>query len=238
MLKRALVSVLITALLTSTSLACSFLRDGGGADGSKVTFHADDGFALSGRVFGQGPKGVILSHAFPTDQSSWFGFAKTLANNGYQALTFDFRGYGDSQGKRDIAAIDRDVRGAIRFMQLKRHVRSVVLVGASMGGTASLIAAGTASVRGVICLSAPETFMGLDAMPGLASIAAPKLFLASSRDPAGAAASAQDMFKRSLDPASDIRLVAGSRHGTDMLDGREGEEVRGLVKRFLARVSS
>src|SRR3989337_802453 len=61
-----------------------------------VTFQTEDGVTLSGTLFGQGGSGVVLSHMFPTDQTSWHAFANTLAGNGYLALAYDFRGYGKS----------------------------------------------------------------------------------------------------------------------------------------------
>ena len=69
----------------------------------EVTFLTEDGIELNGNVFGQGKKWVILSHMYPTDQTSWFDFAQDLAQDGYIELTIDFRVYGKSKGdKEDI----------------------------------------------------------------------------------------------------------------------------------------
>jgi predicted alpha/beta hydrolase len=38
-----------------------------------------------------------------------YDYARKLADDGYVALTFDFRGYGESGGSRQIDRIDRDV---------------------------------------------------------------------------------------------------------------------------------
>ena len=78
-----------------------------------VTFPSTDGLELSGRLFGEGDVAVILAHMFPADQGSWQNFARELAEEGYMALTFDFRGYGSSQGPREIDQIDKDVEGAL-----------------------------------------------------------------------------------------------------------------------------
>ena len=119
-----------------------------------VTFESRDGVVLEGRLFGDGSTAVVLSHMRPDDQRSWFAFANRLADQGYLVLTYDFRGYcpggdgGCSQGDLQVSAIWQDVLGAMDFVR-SEGATSVALVGASMGGTASLVAAGLATRRGV-----------------------------------------------------------------------------------------
>lgn len=208
---------------------------GGGGPRSTASFRTEDGFRLSGRIFGAGPRTVVLAHMFPADQTSWFGFAGDLANSGYQVLTFDFRGYGGSQGRTDVAVIDRDVRAAVRYMAGSRRAARVVLVGASMGGTASLAAAAGARVDGVATLSAPERFMGLDASDAVQRVVSPKLFVAARGDAPGAAAAAT-LFRLAAEPRR-LEIVAGDEHGMGLLDGRRAKEVQALVKGFIAEAS-
>ena len=42
--------------------------------------------------------------------------AETLVVGGFPALTLNFRGYGESEGSRDIELIDRDVEAAIDYL--------------------------------------------------------------------------------------------------------------------------
>src|SRR6266508_4432081 len=140
------------------------------AASTAVSFRSPDGVKLAGRVFGDGQVGVVLAHMFPADQTSWWAFARLLAPKGFTVLTFDFRGYcpggvsGCSEGQRDVAAMWQDVLGAVDFMMARGLVR-VMLVGASMGGTASLIAAAQTDVPvvAIVALSAPQSFEGLTA---------------------------------------------------------------------------
>ena len=94
------------------------------AGSTAVSFDSADGVHLEGRLFGRGNSiGVVLSHMLPADQSSWWDFAQILADSGYLALTFDFRGYcpggnaGCSKGERDISRIWQDVLGAVDFIR-------------------------------------------------------------------------------------------------------------------------
>ena len=126
--------------------------------GSIVRFSTDDGIELTGEFRGNGGMGIALAHAFPEDRASWADFADFLEGKGYLTLTFDFRGYGDSAGTRNIPEMWRDVTAAASRLRA-RGAQSIMLIGASMGGTASLIAASRTDVNGVITLSAPTMFM-------------------------------------------------------------------------------
>jgi pimeloyl-ACP methyl ester carboxylesterase len=207
--------------------------DGGEpSPGQPLRFITDDGIELAGEIRGPGAAGVVLAHAFPTDRSSWSGFAEFLRGKGYLTLAFDFRGYGDSEGVRDVPEIWRDVLAAVSTLR-EQGAGRVVLLGASMGGTASLVAASQAEVDGVVTLSAPTTFMGLEASAEvLAGVDEPKLFIAAEGD-ASAPDSAQSLYELSSG-AKRVEIVTGEEHGADLLEGGRAEVVRNLVLQFLA----
>ena len=200
------------------------------AGGKALTFPTEDGLVLSGTSFGAGVTGVVLAHMYPADQSGWFSFAQRLGGQGYQALTFDFRGYGESEGEKDIGNLDRDVEAAVAEIQALGAER-LVLIGASMGGTAGLIAAASepvwpgfgegAGAAGVVTLSAPLAFRGLDARAALPDVRVPVLLLAAEGDQS-AVPDAQAMAAQ-LGGRSEVVVLSGDRHGTDLLSGPEGE---------------
>jgi esterase/lipase len=210
------------------------------AASTAVSFRSSDGLKLAGRVFGDGRVGVVLAHMFPADQTSWWAFARVLAPRGFTVLTFDFRGYcpggvaGCSEGQRDVAAMWQDVLGAVDFMMARGIVR-VMLVGASIGGTASLIAAAQPGVQvvAIVALSAPQSFEGLTAdRTVLGSVTAAKLFVAGNADPTGAATSAEAMFEESAPPKK-VEIVTSSDHGTDLLTGNQSGRVQTLIMGYL-----
>jgi esterase/lipase len=214
------------------------------AASTAVSFRSPDGVKLAGRVFGDGQVGVVLAHMFPADQTSWWAFARVLAPQGFTVLTFDFRGYcpggvaGCSEGQRDVAAMWQDVLGAVDFMMARGLVR-VMLVGASMGGTASLIAAAQPGmpVVAIVALSAPQSFEGLTAdRTVLGNVTAAKLFLAGNSDPTGAAAAAQAMYEESP-PPKQVEIFTSSDHGTDLLTGNQSGRVQTLIIGYLEQHS-
>jgi|SRR5919108_2781277 pimeloyl-ACP methyl ester carboxylesterase len=213
-------------------LFASCTRSGEPRPGSLVRFETDDGIVLTGELRGTGPAAVVMAHAYPEDRRSWADFAEFLQGKGYLTLTFDFRGYGDSAGEQDVPEMWRDVVAATARLRARGADR-VVLIGASMGGTASLIAAARSSVNGVITLSAPTTFMGLSAPAEvLAAIDEPKLFLAAAGD-GSAAESAQALYEQSSG-GKRVEIVTGEGHGTELLEGGQTEVVRNLILQFLA----
>jgi len=214
------------------------------AASTAVSFRSPDGVKLAGRVFGDGQVGVVLAHMFPADQTSWWAFARVLAQNGFTVLTFDFRGYcpggvaGCSEGQRDVAAMWQDVLGAVDFMMARGLVR-VMLVGASMGGTASLIAAAQPGVPvvAIVALSAPQSFEGLTAdRTVLGNVTAAKLFVAGNSDPTGAATAAQAMYEESP-PPKQVEIFTSSDHGTDLLTGNQSGRVQTLIIGYLEQRS-
>lgn len=196
-----------------------------------VTFESIDGVRLQGTLFGSGERGVILAHMYPADQQSWFPMARMLAGKGYRVLTFDFRGYGKSGGKKVISEIDRDLLGAYRFLAPK--VKEVFLMGASMGGTAAIRVAAREKVAGVVSLSAPVAFRGLSAREAIVRVRAPCLFVAAKGN-RSAAQSAERLHALAQGPKR-LLVVPGPEHGTNILKGPSGPEVREAIFQFLER---
>jgi pimeloyl-ACP methyl ester carboxylesterase len=198
---------------------------------------------LAGRLFGDpgtAATGVVFAHMLPADQTSWYEFAKRTSDQGYLALTFDFRGYcpggdgGCSQGERNVSADPTDLTAAVAYLR-SRGAGTIVLVGASMGGTAALLVAqGEGSIAAVVTLSAPQTIEGLVAGPDvLAQVTSAKLFVAGSGD--GEAALAAQAFSDQSPAPKRLEVVASDDHGTDLLDGNQAEIVRNLVLSELAQ---
>lgn len=210
------------------------------AGSEAVSFKTADGVEIDGRLFGEpgASAGVVLAHMQPADQTSWYGFAETLADEGYRALTFNFRGYcpggdaGCSGGGARTDLMWQDVQAAVRFLR-SRGVPRVGAIGASMGGMAALVAVSKprTHIEAVATLSA-QSLDGFAVGPeGLAVTATAKLFVAGLGD--GAAVVAQKLYDQSAPPKR-VEIVPSEDHGTDLLEGNQGPNVRFLLIRWLA----
>ncbi len=195
-----------------------------------VTFVSDDGVTLSGTLYGSGASAVIFSHMFPTDQTSWAPIAKDLAGRGYLVLTYDFRGYGASQGTKDVSKIDHDLRAAIAFIRAQGAAK-LALVGASMGGMATAKVAAVEKPDAVVIMSAPQSFAGLVVSDDeVKAITAPKLFIGSEQD--GATGTTLHMFDVAPEP-KDKHVYPGSGHGTYIFDSQYGADLTQRIIQFI-----
>jgi esterase/lipase len=218
------------AILCIVLSACTS-DEAGAPPGETVRFTTDDGVDLVGEVRGRGDLAVVLLHMYPADRDSWIPFASRLAEEGYTALSLDFRGYGESGGGKRIDQIWRDALAAVRFMRSRGHGR-IALVGASMGGTAALIVAARTDLAGVVTLSVASSFRGLTIPPeALTLIDEPTLFIAAQGD-VSAATTAQELYAGSPGD-KEVQIVAGSEHGTELLHGEQAGPVQTAILDFL-----
>ena len=203
-----------------------------------ISFLTEDNLTIKGRLLGNGETAVVFTHMFPNDQKAWWGFASEVSARGYTALTFDFRGYGLTGGSKDIARIDRDLIAAIRYLR-ERDYQRVILVGASMGGTAALKVAARDEfdglVAGVVAVSAPESFRGLVARDDVGNIEVPILFVASEGD--DSAVDSLDSLYERASGFKDRQVYSGDAHGTDLLQSEHAEEFKALLFDFLRTAS-
>ena len=220
------------AALVAAVIFCSAPAGAAAPAGGAVRFTTSDGVVLAGTVFGDGAVGVVLAHMFPTDQTSWQPFARQLAAEGYRALAFDFRGFGRSGGSRRVDEIDLDVRAAAAYLR-SQGARRIVLVGASMGGTASIKAATPGGVDALIAISSPMRFRGLNVSETeLTRLTMPSLWSTSDRDsvtPAMRAMHAAAGGRKAL------HVYSGSAHGTYIFDSAHGPDLTGRILVFIAR---
>jgi len=236
-------SLLLVAAVT-VAISCTAGPTTPALSGStEVSFATADGVRLAGRLFGpqDSSAGIVLAHMLPADQSSWYPEAEHLAGQGYRVLTFDLRGYcpggdaGCSQGTKDLNAAPTDLAAALSFLRSNGPQR-VALVGASVGGIASLIVASQqTNIPAVVTLSAPQVIDSLSAgTEVLASITGAKLFIAGLGDPAGAAQAAENLDAQSPDPKR-LEIVPTDDHGTDLLTGGQGTHVTQLIDAWLTQ---
>ena len=180
-----------------------------------VVFGTTDGHALRGVLLGSGPKGIVLSHEFGANLCNWLPLAKELAARGYRALVYDSR----PTRPTDKAHLERDVLGAAQEL-FRRGVKRVVVGGASAGGTAALTAAGSiprARLAGVVVLSSPAQFVGMDARAAARRVTAPAFFAVGSRDVAFVP-DMRRLYAAAASKRKQLLVVPSSGHGTQLLD--------------------
>lgn len=173
--------------------------------------------------YGTGSVGVVLIHQSDGNLCQWKSYAATLAKRGYRAFAMTYQG---DYVTECLAAV-RAVRAA--------GARSVVLLGASMGGTIAIATAVKMSPppRAVLSLSGPQDYAEVHALPAARRLRAPVFFGASTNDlPFGP--DAKTLY-RAATHAAKRQLVLDTvdyLHGLELLGVAK---VRSAMEAFLAR---
>ncbi|MFG2041028.1 alpha/beta hydrolase family protein [Dactylosporangium sp. NPDC048998] len=202
----------------------------------QVAFAGQGGAFLAGYLLGSGDVTLVLAPQASATGCSWLGWAKQKAAAGYRVLAFDFNGEGRSR-RAETGTNSGDVAAAAAFARGKGG-RSVVLIGASRGATATLIAGARLEppATAVISLSGPDSYAGESALQAVPRLSAPVLYVAATDDRSFATA-AQAMHDATPGDKRTLSIVPGRLHGTALLtvtaDG--APEATRAVDDFLAK---
>jgi esterase/lipase len=103
-----------------------------------------------------------------------------------------------------------------------------------MGGTAAIRVAAENPTAGVVSLSAPMAFRGLDAGQAIQKLTVPCLFVAAEGD-GSASAAARAFHKAVKSPKPHLLIVPGSEHGTRLFGSPNGKKVEETIFQFLEK---
>ena len=192
-------------------------------------FQADDGTGLQGVVAGRGPAGVVLAPQSWQGLCGWLPFARQLGDLGFQAMAVDL-----PLLPLQNAAWDRFIAAAVTHLR-GRGASSIVLLGASLGGAASMVASAhvVPPVEGVVSFSGERRVAGLDADRARTGSSVLIVIIASENDHYLNAHDARALSAESGAADKQLVILPGSAHGTAILDGPDGSGVRALVVGFL-----
>lgn len=130
----------------------------------RVSFPSVQGFTLSGRLDAPSstPRAyAIFAHCFTCtkDLKSEVWISRALVQQGIAVLRFDFTGIGESEGEfgqTNFTSNVEDIVAAAGFLR-QRYRAPALLLGHSLGGTATLVAAGEVpEARAVVTLASPS----------------------------------------------------------------------------------
>lgn len=196
-----------------------------------VQFPSTDGTLLRGHHYGSSDITVVLAHMSRSDQQIWREFAGSLNKAGYAAFSFNFRGFKPSKGDKEIPLIDRDLEGALEYLE-NQGVKKFFIIGASMGGTAAIkVAARRDIIGGVVTISAPLEINGLAAEEEVKLVSGAKLFLAAEGDKS--AQHSAGTFYNAAKPPKLFESFTGSEHGTDLLYGQHAVNIQKRIMEFI-----
>ncbi len=223
----------IVTLLTLSSFAAADAR------GQRhVSIRAPDGGVIEADHHGSdADPAVVLVHGGRFDRSSWRPQATVLVEAGFQVLAIDLRASvaaraGDETPcLYDPVCLSADVLAAVRYLR-DRGVRSVSVIGASLGGGAAAQASVDAPPGEIerVVLLAPLPIEAPESMQGR------KLFIAS-RDDLGPRdvprlPAIREQYERSPGPKQ-LVVLDGAAHAQFVFETDQGERLMREILRFL-----
>lgn len=236
-MRRAFLLAALLGLIASAAGAAPQRATHDCVRGGELWFRAADGTKLVGHRFGKGTTAVILTHQSEGDLCDWLPYARRLARLGYFVFPIDFRGYGFSASRTGAAAqrYAADIAAATKALR-KLGKRKVFVVGASMGGIAAVVAGANVSppLAGVVSVSSPARYRGMDGVKIGPRLRVPVLYLAATEDDnAGYDFSADATALHAAAASADKRLelVPGPLHGIALVGG--SSSARASVEGFL-----
>jgi len=190
----------------------------------QVSFVTSDGVTLSGTLYGQGTRAIILSNEGDNNSFTWVPMAQLLATLGYLVLGYSYRPQVATANGLPSQGL-RDLRAAIAFIHT-HHVTGITLMGSSLGGLISLKEATTEHFDALVAF---EDVQLSDAE--LQRITTPKLFVTSDQnDPF--TSDTYHMFDVTPQPKEE-RIYPGRRHGLALFQGTSGPDLLSTLRQFL-----
>jgi len=236
-MKRLLLLATLLALAASTAGAAPHRAAHDCVKGGELWFDAADGTKLVGHRFGKGTTAVILTHQSEGSLCDWLPYAKRLAARGYFVFPIDFRGYGFS----DVPAAGpyrytQDIAAAVKALR-KLGKRKIFVVGASMGGIAAVVAGANVSppLAGVVSVSSPARFRGMDGVKAGPRLRVPVLYLAATADDNAGYDFSEDakaLHRAAAAKRKRLELLPGPLHGIALVGGsaRARVAIEGFLK--------
>jgi dienelactone hydrolase len=221
-----------------------------------VAIDSPDGVKIVGTFFEStkaNSPAVLLLHQWQSDRHSYDDFARRLQAKGFNVLSIDGRGFGESvktaDGKpvapeRTDAAVKGmlgDVGAAFDFLSKQKNVdpSRVGIVGASYGSSLAIIyAADNPKVKAVALLSPGLNYFGnMATEPAVRKYGDRDLFVLASKGDTESAEAAENFEKIGNTRYGFMILPVGSLHGTEMFKYRDKAEgppvVEDAVESFL-----
>ncbi len=129
----------------------------------EVTFRSKDGTKLTGWFIPAvgAPRGTVIHfHGNAQNMSAHFAFVSWLPAAGFNLFVFDYRGYGQSEGKPDRRGLFEDSVAAITCVQARKDVDRdrLLVLGQSLGGANAIAAVGANSFKGIRAVAIESAF--------------------------------------------------------------------------------
>lgn len=123
-------------------------------DAKIIKLTTDDGEMISAKFYvnSNADYVILFSHGNAEDIGLLDSISEEFVKNGFAVMTYDYRGYGISQGAPSEEKVYRDIDAAYRYLIGERKIppEKIILQGRSLGGAVATDLASREKVAGLI----------------------------------------------------------------------------------------
>jgi dienelactone hydrolase len=208
-----------------------------------VTIDSPDGVRLIGTFFEAAKPNspaLLLLHQWQSDRHSYDDFAKRMQEKGFNVLSIDGRGFGESTKTADgkTVATERtdaavkgmlgDVGAAFEFLSKQSNVdpTRIGIVGASYGSSLAIIySADDPRVKAVALLSPGLNYFGnMATEPAITKYGDRPLLLVAADDDKESADAARKLKETAASDKYEVKIYGSGGHGTGLFGAKLGLE--------------
>lgn len=198
---------------------------------------------------------VIHFHGNAQNISAHWQFVDWLPRRGYNVFTFDYRGYGGSEGQPSPAGLFLDSQGALDYVRHRHDVNPerLLVFAQSLGGANAIAAVGAGNRAGIRAMAVEATFasysaIASDKMAGTGMLMddsysaeryvdklspIPLLLIHGTADPVIPDAHSKALLEKAK-PPKELILVPGGGH-IEATTERYGEKYRDALLAFFRK---
>jgi alpha-beta hydrolase superfamily lysophospholipase len=217
----------------------------------KISLITKDGMKIAANLYSvEKPLDwFVLSHMMPATKESYKDLATKLQNDGYESITIDLRGHGESDDgpegffyfkdeEHQKSILDLEAAANYLIKERKATPNKISFIGASIGANLSLQyitnpPAGGSEFQTAILLSPGLNYRGIKTEPMAKNIkSGQNVFFVSAADDGPNAEENKILYELTPDTANKkIQIYKTGGHGTDILKNQQ--ELYNLIIEFL-----
>jgi len=215
--------------------------DGVSSQPQRVTIESRDKTIIVGSFFESrkpNSPAVLLLHQWQSDRHSFDDFAKRMQAKGFNVLSIDGRGFGESMKTADgkmvapertddaVKAMLGDVGAAVDFLAKQKSVdlNRIGIVGASYGSSLAIIyAADNPKIKSVALLSPGINYFGnMQTEPAVKKFGDRPLLMVAAEDDKESADAVRELQKAGASNKCQTQIFQTGGHGTGIFQAKVG----------------
>lgn len=210
-----------------------------------VTFKTKDDLKIVGDFFDAvSKKSVLLLHILPGSRQDFEEFAHALQKVGYNALSIDERGHGESEAwpgeigswqeffQADFDKMIYDIEAAADWLKNKIPETDLAIIGGSIGANLALLYGAKAQPKIVVSLSPGINYKGIKTEIASRNFRQ-NLLIVASRDDSYSFESSERLFEISAAAKKELIKYEDAGHGTRMFSSEP--ELKQRILDFLSK---